>query len=80
VNTWTAWWSERAQRAEQDSDRMAALLQLVLERRGDVLPWDLWAGAQDAVRDWRANAQARHRPLPAGPTRIGSLSSGGIDI
>ena len=78
MSVYTGWWSERAQRAEQDADRMAQLLGAVMERRADVLPYNLWAGIQDALRDWRGNAERRYAPLPAGHTLEGNLASGGV--
>jgi hypothetical protein len=78
MSVYTGWWSERAQRAEQDADRMAQLLEAIRERRGDLLPWELWAATQDALRDWKGNRVRRYVALPAGHTLEGNLSSGGI--
>lgn len=80
MGVWEGFWSERAGRAEQDADRMATQLAVILERQGHLLPHDQWAAVQDCLRDWKGNAEARHRALPAGPTRIGNLASGGIHL
>lgn len=75
MGTWEGFWSERAGKAEQDSDRLAALLeQLVIETN---FPDRLHYAVQDALRDYMANREARYRALPAGPTLAGHLSSGG---
>lgn len=76
MSVYTGWWSERAGRAEQDADRMAALVeQLVRETN---LPDRHWRTAHDCLRDYRANRARRYGPLPAGHTLEGSLKSGGI--
>lgn len=78
MSVYTGWWSDRAGRAEQDADRMAQLLGAILERRGDALPYNLWSGVQDALRDWQGNRERRYGPLPAGHTLEGNLTSGGV--
>lgn len=76
MSAWTAFWSERAGRAEQDSDRMAVLLESIVRRHN--LPDRDWLAARECLKDWRAHRDARYRALPAGPTQIGNLTSGGI--
>lgn len=78
MSVWTAFWSERAGRAEQDSDRLAALVEELVRQTN--FPDRLHFAAHDALRDYRGNREARYRALPAGPTAIGNLSSGGIHV
>lgn len=78
MSVWTAFWSERAGRAEQDSDRLAALVEHIVRRHN--LPEREYWEAYDVLRDYRGNREARYRALPAGPTAIGNLSSGGIHV
>lgn len=76
MGTWLSFWSERAERAEQDADRMALLLSRILERQH--LPFREYQDTHDVLRDWRVNREARYRAHPAGPTLAGNLSSGGV--
>ncbi len=78
MSVFTGWWAERAQRAEQDADRMAALIGQILEQRRDILPWGTWADAQDILRDYKGNRERRYYALPAGHTLEGNLKSGGV--
>lgn len=76
MSVFTAYWSERAQRSEQDADRMAVLLETILCRAhlGDAE----WRATQDCLRDYRSNRERRYRALPTGHTLTGNLTSGGI--
>lgn len=76
MSVFTGWWAERAQRAEQDADRMAALVENIV-RRCNLSERDYFE-AQDCLRDWRGNRERRYGALPAGHTLAGNLSSGGI--
>lgn len=68
-------WSERAMLAEQDADRMAALLeQLTVETN---FPDRLHFPVVDVLRDYLEHREARYRALPTAPTLAGHLSSGG---
>jgi len=71
-------WSERCMRAEQDVDRMAMLLERLIRRTN--FPDRDHREAIELLRDWHANRDRRYVALPAGPTKIGNLSSGGIDL
>lgn len=80
MTVFTGWWAERAQRAEQDSDRMAQLIEQILEHCHFSLPDREWAAAHDVLRDWRGNRDRRYLPLPAGHTLEGNLTSGGVTL
>jgi len=71
-------WSERAQRAEQDADRLAQVLQAIDEHHP--LAYSQWAPLRDLLRDWVTHREIRYAALPAGHTLEGSLKSGGIEI
>lgn len=72
----SGYWSERAQRSEQHCDRLCGLLQTIQQHHP--LSYQHNLKIEDTLRPWKANREARYRALPAGPTRIGELSSGGI--
>ena len=69
-------WSERAQAAEQDADRLAQILQAIDEHHN--LAYCHWGPIRDALTVWVNGRELRYRAHPAGHTLEGSLSSGGI--
>lgn len=77
MSVWTAMWAERAGRAESDADRLATVLEELVRRHH--LPEVEYRDATHVLADYKSNRERRYGPLPAGPTKIGSLASGGID-
>ena len=69
-------WSERAQAAEQDADRLAQVLQAIDEHHN--LAYIHWRPLRDALSEWERNRDLRYRAHPAGHTLEGTLTSGGI--
>lgn len=78
MSVFTAWWAERAQRAEQDADRMASYLSEFVRRHH--MPEAEYRDAIHLLADWRDNRERRYRALPAGHTLAGNLSSGGVEM
>lgn len=78
MSIWTGWWAERAGHAEADVDHMAQWIEEIVRRHH--LPEPEYREAIQLLSDYRAHREFRYRALPAGPTKIGSLSSGGIQI
>lgn len=71
-------WSERAMNAEQHADRLATVIEAV--SRHHYLPFMIGRDADDALRLWREGRELRYGSLPAGPTQIGNLTSGGVHV
>lgn len=78
MSVWTAFWAERAGHAEADVDHMAQWIEEIVRRHH--LPEPEYRDAIHLLADYREHRELRYRALPAGPTKIGSLSSGGIQI
>lgn len=72
------YWSERAQVAEQDADRLAQVLQAIDGHHN--LSYSQWAPLRALVRDYVTHREERYGALPTGPTRIGNLTSGGVQV
>lgn len=80
MGAWLSWWSERAGRAEGDLDRLCEAVE-ALRWKGKLshLTGPEWWELDEALAVAREGRKARYRPLPAGPTLTGSLTSGGIE-
>lgn len=71
-------WSERAGNAEGDADVLAELLGQCLRRHHS--GWEFFREAEAVQLVHRAHRDRRYRPLPAGPTLAGNVTSGGINL
>jgi hypothetical protein len=74
----TGEWSELAGIIEEDLDRLAALLQAHFGYHYPSMTQ--YRECEYLIGAWKQSIAVRHAPLPAGPTLIGHLASGGIEV